>query len=667
MELFLDDPQGLPKFAAAMSRLSENPDDWQSEIINELLQQNPYVGDYEQKLVMNELDPEKRYALGAVMLRSKTSSNPRDNLVPLEDQGVKQVMVPVVVQEGKMFPLDVFVSNGKTCPLTERRLQQAMFRPQLFEAIGKRPGDQDLMSTLYPPYRSGGFGLGGNSYVGSHETAKTGSARMLIADILHTLRDEDVIKLASALEDDATLRSVFFKNPAAIQFFEKVAEAEPECERSDDMVKEAMSCIPPKVVQVSLLSDGFLIKTANPDALLPQADVVDRPTAESAVGQDIVSQVERNGTVTISTDAVVKDSLIDAKIGQADEFGEWKVKDKDGHELVGWVFPRCIDLDGTNMALSIFSNGSQSAFQENIAGSRVGVGANLIDEHPRGEGCFYLSRQGSAQAIIPVTVQAESQDTDGTVMYMVKTILGQDAQIRLVPGLSRITTIAEGRYGIPDDCGWLPLRNMTELAEDPNQYVKTAEARRAHNQVEVMYESGGTYSLRGLGVTKIANVLPTYFVNQDQAIYDLAILGVHPSYAKEKLAEARTLSRWVEIDGVRPVTLAAERFEKAKLAAADYLEKLPQVKSFLLKEAAALNDPKSVDTVLSIGFLNPENIGTFISYLPDFEDCLGKLSELLVASRLGLDSVDAGALERLIKHLDKVIGGLREISQHPQA
>jgi hypothetical protein len=247
-------------------------------------------------------------------------------------------------------------------------------------------------------------------------------------------------------------------------------------------------------------------------------------------------------------------------------------------------------------------------------------------------------------------------------------MLGDEVQLKLVPGLNKISPIGEGVYGIPEDCGFMPLRNTVSLAEDPGSYSKSVEAHALMgDRVEVMYESGGTYSIRGRRLEKLAQVLPTNFLSHDQAMYDLAILGVRPAFAREKLAEARKLSKWVAIDGTRPVKLASEMYYKAKTAAAEKLNKLPQVKSLLLKEAAALDDPLSVDKVLSIGFLNPENIGTFITYLPEFEDTLRKLSELLVASRLGLSSVDAGALERVVKHLDRVIGGLRELAQHPQA
>jgi hypothetical protein len=665
MDLFLDDAQGIAKFAQAFTRLSENPDDWQAEVINELYRQAPYVGDFEPKLVMNELDPERRYAMGSIELSSRTGTNPRDDTTQAPVQGVKRVMIPVIVKDGKMFPLDVFHSEGKAQPLTQQRLSRAMFRPQLFETISQRPGDQDMMNVLYPPYRSGGFGLGGNSRVGQHETAKTGSAKMLLEDIHSTIKTADRQRVEDVLNDDHTLRSAIMSNPAMLPFLQKLAEPVAAVS-SNNMWKQAFAAIPPKVVQIQKVEGGFLIKTANPEALAPEENKVDRPTAQETVGEDLVRQVERDGTVTVSTEPTVRSSLADTKIVIAKEFGEYKVKTKDGSEALGWVFPGCTDLDGTNLALSIFSNGSQSGFQENIAGSLVGKGTNLIDEKPSGHGCFYLARQGGAVAIVPMDIKGEAQDTEGERTFVVKTIMGQEAKIRMVPGLSKIADMGNNTYGLPSDCGWMPMKNSIPLAGSADEYVKTAEALEIPGQVELMCD-GTSYSMRGLGLQKMASVLPTEFVDTDQAVYNLAILGVEPSAAQEKLAEARKLSRWCEIDGVRPVTLAVERAHMAKTAATAFVQKIPAVKMLMLKEAATLDDPMSVDKVLSIGFLNPENIGTFVSYLPEFEDTLKKLSELLVASRLGLSPVDSGALERVVKHLDKVISGLRELSQHPKA
>ena len=70
----------------------------------------------------------------------------------------------------------------------------------------------------------------------------------------------------------------------------------------------------------------------------------------------------------------------------------------------------------------------------------------------------------------------------------------------------------------------------------------------------------------------------------------------------------------------------------------------------------------AVDTVLSLGFLNPENLGIFVSYLPTLDEAQKKMCELLLASRLGLRDVPAGALEKAIKAMENSIEGLKILS-----
>jgi len=668
MDLFLDNPKGLPKFAAAFTRLSENPDDWQSEIMNELYRQAPYVGDFSPKIVINELDPERRYAIGAVELSNKLAINPLEYSVSSGAQGMNLVLVPVVINEGKMFPLDTFIQNGKAQPLTEDRLKRAMFRPQVFEAAAERPGDQDMLNILYPPYRSGGFGLG-NARVGQLETPKTSSVRpeFLVEAIAGTVKEADVRRLEETLGTDRDLRHALLDNDATRSWLSKLAFKDRGRASGESMLKEALHAIPPKIIQIIKTAGGFLVKTANPDTLLPEEEVVDRPTAVNMVGSDVVNKVERNGTETISTNSVVKETLDDMTIKVVDEFGEYRVKTQDGKELVGWVFPSCLDLDGHNLSIAVFANGSESAFQEDIAGNLVGKSSNLINEDPTGFGCFYLARGGSAVAMVPMTIMGVSQGPDGKDTYHAQTIMGAEVQVQLVPGLREVAPMDDGVFAIPEDCGWLPMREMTELASTPGEFGKTAEAQRLPHKVEVMWESGGTYSLRGQPVEKLAAVLPCKFINHDQAMFNLAILGVEPNFARTKLASAKKLSRWCSIDGVRQVTFVTEKYAAAEKRAAKYIERLPKINVLMLKEAASLDDPLSVDRVLSVGFLNPENVSTFVSYLPEFEDTLSKLSELLIASRLGLSNIDMGALERVTRHLDKVVDGLRELTQHPTA
>jgi hypothetical protein len=116
-----------------------------------------------------------------------------------------------------------------------------------------------------------------------------------------------------------------------------------------------------------------------------------------------------------------------------------------------------------------------------------------------------------------------------------------------------------------------------------------------------------------------------------------------------------------------PVTTMREKYAAARANAVNFLGTLPNLRESLLKEAAPIEDPAAVDKILSVGFLNPENVSIFSSYAPEIEDTIKKLSELLIATRMGLSSVEEGALQKSIVHLDKVVAGLKVLGSMPKA
>jgi hypothetical protein len=85
----------------------------------------------------------------------------------------------------------------------------------------------------------------------------------------------------------------------------------------------------------------------------------------------------------------------------------------------------------------------------------------------------------------------------------------------------------------------------------------------------------------------------------------------------------------------------------------------PHLRCNLLKEAAAaIEDTETMDAVLSLGFLTPETISGFVDNLPTYDECLSKLSELLIAVRVGLEDVPEAAVLSCVRNLHKVVEGL---------
>jgi len=82
----------------------------------------------------------------------------------------------------------------------------------------------------------------------------------------------------------------------------------------------------------------------------------------------------------------------------------------------------------------------------------------------------------------------------------------------------------------------------------------------------------------------------------------------------------------------------------------------------LVKLAASLGDPGSVDAMLSIGFLNLDNVSRFITYIPHIQDVQSEIGTLLLAARLGLSELPQDQLVRAFFAIEHILSGLRRVS-----
>jgi len=98
----------------------------------------------------------------------------------------------------------------------------------------------------------------------------------------------------------------------------------------------------------------------------------------------------------------------------------------------------------------------------------------------------------------------------------------------------------------------------------------------------------------------------------------------------------------------------------------------PKVKAFidsvkspisdLLKCAASIDDAQAVDAVLSLGFVNNENIARFSSAKPMLEEVSQMLAKLLLASRLGMEDIPEENVRGAMAHVQKILSGLERLS-----
>jgi hypothetical protein len=210
------------------------------------------------------------------------------------------------------------------------------------------------------------------------------------------------------------------------------------------------------------------------------------------------------------------------------------------------------------------------------------------------------------------------------------------------------------------------LNNQTQLSQGNEQAQpaqKTAAVRNAPNTV--VLSCNGAFNLQGgCGLEKLSRDY-RYELDPVTTEFMLGLLGVDGNLAKTKMAKARKKGM-VKLSGLKTIYTLAERYQESEKTAAEVMREMPALRRDLIKEAAALEDENTVDKVLALNFINPENLSTFVEYLPELEHTSEQLAEMLLYSYMGLKDVPEEAVERCMTHLEEVSAGLKAI-QHAEA
>ena len=704
--LFIESSLVFEKLGGEVT-LPEDPNVWPNEITQELFKQCPYLADFEPHVVMDKVDAERGYGFGHVEVANKTELSRSASPEGLEAAGVRQCKIPIIITNRKLQPFDVIVTeDASMLPLTEARLRQAIFRPQNFDITGKSPGDMSLMGQLYPP-AGRGAGMGGSGITMDANMGKEGEEKgrdghtaarsedqplldsekrwaknhpevgdgpihkpafykkaSILHAILPTITAEDYNRFYEQILGDPGVMAAYTKNASAVS---PALRALGRCNPVDDnkTASALLEGIVPSVVQLVRDGDGYTVKTANSRCWTVRQEHWDRRTAIQSLGEKVVLAADMSGSATLSLDEGAEpEGAPEAPHDLIKDFGLYAVRDDKGRDLVGYVFPNLIDVDGTKLPLALFWNGSQAAVQGEISGSKTGEGVPLVEgHHPEGHGAFYRSDGEEPEATIPLTIRSTLSEGGEGVTLQAETFDGREVSVQVQPNIAEVMAGEEGTMLVPDTMHWLPLDNAEEvvLMSDGETSEKMAHPTRPF--ATVLIRSGGvdSFSLDGLALDKIAST-DRSFLSTDDALFYLVGLGVRPAHASAKLAEALDGARPVAVKIARSLRTAREAYDLATKEATARRASFPDLRVSLVKEAAVIPDPTAVDTVLSLGFINPENTQTFIDYLPELDAAQKKMCELLVASRLGMKEIPASALEKAVRATEQVLDGLKIIA-----
>ena len=376
--MFLDRESVLTfEKSAAEVTLPEDPNAWPAEILQEIHKQVPYIADFDPQVVMDRVDGEKGFGFGHIDVGNKTELQGVSNGPDAQEAGVRHVRVPIIIKQNKLQPFDVIVTDqSKMLPLTEKRLRQAIFRPQIFDITARSPGDQSLISTLYPPYRQTyGFGGGGvytdaGSGMGKSSAAKKcekcghamekcscGKCASILGNILPTINSADYAFFVRHMADDS-VKLAFQSNQETAPAINTLLRFE-DLPRGRTSVEKMASLLVPSVMQITQLEGGgYKVKVANHTLWSPAERVVGRGELLKVAGADWVKLADEAGSATMVEEPGVTADPEEDHPELVKDFGIYKVKTLEGRELVGFCFPNLLDVDGSPMPNTLFTNGS---------------------------------------------------------------------------------------------------------------------------------------------------------------------------------------------------------------------------------------------------------------------------------------------------------------------
>lgn len=495
------------------------------------------------------------------------------------------------------------------------------------------------------------------------DTEKTSS---LLSAIQHTVYAGDYDHVSGQIEKHATayLSHKHYTKDA----LRKLASISPVT--LEDRFNEYAPALVPTAMQLERSRDGYVVKTASNVAWRPVHQDIGRGDAVRMFGEKIVLAADMSGAVTIEEGPGVQEA-VDAQdadapsvdvpdvsaLGGVRAAGQYKVQTTDGRDLVGFVIPGLVDIDGSHVSVSLFTNGTEFALQQDIAGEQAEAGVFLPEGNPRGKGFFYRQTGEDVEATVPLQILSSA----GGEGFIAQTFDGRDVRVVIQPNVRRVVGM-EGTMILPEGFRWCPTGDAeVQLVGEQENFSKQSSAARKFASVTVRAGSEDSFSFDGIPVHKLASAERS-FLSYNDALFLLAGLGTDTKYGATKLAESLAFSTPVEVRVGRHITPMEEAVQDSHKTASALLAKIPNLKVDLVKEAAFVPDPVAVDTILSLGFINPENLRTFVGYLPKIESVVSKLCELLVASRLGVKDLPVGALEKTVKMLEDVVQGLKTMA-----
>jgi hypothetical protein len=517
-ELFIEKTAGIGK------KLSDDPSQWVKEIITEFHNEYPELEQVKKEINFNQKDDEKGTAVGSLVLPDWS------------------VAIPIVIESGYLYPLDIAVFQNKILPFNKNSIGLLFQNKSAFSSVSNLP------------------------------------------------------------ESEGKLRRIFGRN---LESIEKISEYDPE-----EFINKIAGTLTSEQREIAGIGGEFV-----PDFyVLEKIGKWDYVARLGAVGDDFEQKIELDERDLDH----FKEKMTNLGVTEG-RSGEFYKKANVG--VVSTA--NLIDFDGNELDVSIKFNesGDYSMDFEKTSEYDINIDEKSVIEAKNvktGDFGVFLFNNGVSK---PVSIEKVGE-------YM------KGVEIEAFDGLDmRNIHILDGvdEFGMDSKTKFVKLGRLKENVKDYDINVGKNYA----------LEKDGSYNFYGDAFD--AGSERVVLSAEDARFEFLRRGGVDDEFNK-------IAGNWVIQSDLRPIIkneplVDTERF--AKLAA---------------KAKKSNVNPKTVDAILGLGFLNKKNLKYFVERLPMFEETAGDLAYLLLAARLGVETVDSDTVKDAMEAMSEVIVQLYQMN-----
>lgn len=661
MNLFIDTPEMQD---SSMHQLSNDTETWSEEIIQKMKERVPESASMNMMIKFMKKDDENGVATGSVIVNSKD----------------KAAIIPIVIKDFMLYPLDVMIAEAKILPLTSEYFQGVFSSNEIFEKIEEYPtygglgqfDNANLWNTIYPPnlgryaYASvgdPGSGARSNDYSGSP-----------IMDSIKGSVDGSIIK--EALEKDPRLHAIYHKNGHS-GFIQKIAYLKPV--NMNEFRQGVESQIPRSIV---------MLRAGNPNKynILSNSDEVFHPGISPEIPremchklisklcadpEDEINDVDQNGekllVIPEGKDDVFLTTEAYEKPVYADEFGHYAVRTKTGVSVEGVVIPHVVDFDQQRRPLKMFLGKTLSTVQPEISGVHIENSSFTIKgSMPKvGQtGTFVFIKGPKAVATIPVTVTSICGD-GCCVCLKVTDLQGVPLKLKISPTSEhalRIIPSGEREYLLPTSMKWIAMEDFGEITNSQEDYImKSAQSKLTVDPVKLISTGYGHFAIKGLDKYAAACGWDPSMLERYQVKFLMTSLGAPQVKIAKAIKQASAIGS-SEIHNLKKTMLSQEKVASAMPLAKELSETVERrFKADLIKVAGYMENTQTIDAMLSLNFVTPDNISKYVSKIPQFKGAISSLCGCLLASRLGMKEIPEQSASSALVRLLEVVDGLERL------